>query len=125
MLEKSQLNRPSPGRVLRPIERELIESMLTTWEHVTLDAKLSSSLVEDMQDGGMGSVRFLIPSKSSRHLGKAVATAEYIDEDGVPVSITINVDQDGELYEMDFWKVDFSPLRRYPKISEITTETNE
>ena len=124
MLEESQLNRPSRGRPLRPIERDLIERMLT-WENAEVDAKLSSSLVEDLQDGGMGSVLFLTPGKSSRHLGKAVARAEYIDEDGVPVSIVINVDQDGELYEVDFWKVDFSPLRRYPKISEIRSETHE
>jgi len=87
--------------------------------------KLSSSLVEDMQDGGMGSIRFLTPSKSSRQLGKAVAKGEYIDEDGIPVSIVVNVDQDGELYEVDFWKVDFSPLRRYPKVSEIKSEICE
>jgi hypothetical protein len=120
MLEESQSNRPSQGRSLRPIECALIEKMLAA-----KSATLSSTLVEDMQDGGMGSIRFLSPSKSSRQLGKAVARAEYMDEDGIPVSIVVNVDQDGELYEVDFWKVDFSPLRRYPKVSEIKSQICE
>ena len=79
----------------------------------------TSVLVEDMQDGGMGSVRFLATGAAQRHLGRAVAQAEYVDEDGVPVNITINVDRDGQLYEIDFWKVDFSPLKRYPRASDL------
>jgi hypothetical protein len=72
-----------------------------------------------MQDGGMGSIRFVPPGTPTRRFGDAIAEAEYIDEDGVLVSIALNVDRDGELYEVDFWKVDFSPLQRYPRASEI------
>jgi hypothetical protein len=121
MLEELPLIKASRGRPLRRIERELIERMLAG-KNGNSNTELSSALVEDMQDGGMGSILFLTPGKLARHFGQAVAKAEYIDEDGVPVSIVINVDQDGELYEVDFWKVDFSPLRRYPKISEIKNE---
>ncbi len=87
-----------------------------------LEDNLSAVLVEDMQDGGMGSIRFLTPCHSARHFGRTIAQAEYIDEDGVLASIVINVDQENELYEVDFWKVDFSPLKRYPRASDIKME---
>lgn len=119
MLEESQSNKPPRGRLLRPIERELIEKMLAAKEvKPGIEAELSSVLVEDIQDGGMGSIRFLPPCHSARHFGKAIAQAEYIDEDGVLVSIVINVDEEDVLYEVDFWKVDFSQLKRYPRTSE-------
>ena len=120
MLEESQSNSPVQGRPLRPLERELVERMLTGRDvKPGIEAKLSSALVEDMQDGGMGSIRFLSSSHSVRHVGKAIAQAEYIDDDSVLVRIVINVDQENELYEVDFWKVDFSPLKRYPRVSNI------
>ena len=28
-------------------------------------------------------------------------------------------DEYGELFELDFWKVDFSPLRRYPQPQDL------
>lgn len=85
-----------------------------------MELPMQYALVEDMQDGGMGSIRFVASGEPERRFGDAVAEAEYIDEDGVLVSITINVDQNKNLYEVDFWKVDFSPLRRYPNPSEVT-----
>ncbi|HSB16561.1 MAG TPA: hypothetical protein VLE22_19065, partial [Bryobacteraceae bacterium] len=63
-------------------------------------AELSSVLVEDMKDGGMGSIRFLTPGHAARHFGKAIAQAEYVDDDGVLVSIVVNIDQENELYEV-------------------------
>ena len=63
--------------------------------------------VEDMLDGGMGSLRF--SSDEPRRLGAVVAEADYVDMDGVPVSIVINVDQNGQLFELDIWKVNFLP----------------
>ena len=122
-MEESRLNKPQRGRKLRAVERELVDKMMAGKDvKPGTEATLSSVLVEDMSDGGMGSIRFLKSNESESHLGKAVAKAEYTDEDGVLVSIVINVDQDGDLYEVDFWKVDFSPLKRYPRASDITIE---
>jgi hypothetical protein len=71
-----------------------------------------------MGDGGMGSIRFF-SSEIGRRMGVAVAEAEYTDDDGVLVSIVLNTDFNGRLFEVDFWKVDFSPLRRYPSPSDL------
>ena len=60
-----------------------------------------------MIDGGIGSIRF-VGSGPERHLGEVIAEAEYTDDDGVVVSIALNTDTNGRLYEVDFWKVDFS-----------------
>ena len=67
----------------------------------------------------MGSIRFVQPEAGT--FGKALAEAQYVDSDGVPVSIALNTDSSGHLFELDFWKVDFSPLRRYPKPSDLVS----
>ena len=65
----------------------------------------------------MGSIRFVQPEP--RSFGKALVEAQYVDSDGVLVSIAVNADNSGDLFEVDFWKVDFSPLKRYPKPSDL------
>jgi hypothetical protein len=78
---------------------------------------LMGSRVADMHDGGMGSIRFVQPEPQP--FGKELAEAQYVDSDGVLVSIALNTDIMGRLFELDFWKVDFSPLRRYPEPSDL------
>jgi hypothetical protein len=87
-----------------------------------IEVPLQSALVEDMDDGGMGSIRFLPSADQVSRTAHAIAQGEYIDEDGVLVSIAINADQNGRLFEVDFWKVDFSPLKRYPSASDIKVD---
>lgn len=118
MSDESPLNGKCNSRALRQEERALIEAML---EHSGILTSYVESLddahVFDMQDGGMGSISF--DPSFSRLYGRTIAEAQYTDIDGVLVSITINADKDGNLYELDSWKVDFSPLKRYPKPSEL------
>jgi len=68
--------------------------------------------VEPMEDGGMGSLYFPHAAKcrEQRRLGKRIAQTEFTDDDGILVSVTLNVDQDGDLFELDVWKTDFSPV---------------
>jgi hypothetical protein len=105
------------GRRLREDELSLISAMLNGTRHPELLSTLKVCAVEDMQDGGMGSIRFC--GSEGRRLGAAIAEAEYTDADGVLVSIVLNTDTNGALYEVDFWKVDFSPLCQYPSISAL------
>ena len=121
MHQGSQLEIPSPSRQLREEERELIRFLLSkTQAVVSLDDALGASPVVDMKDGGMGSIRFV--GSEPRIMGKVIAEAEYVDSDGVLVSISINSDNDDCLFEVDFWKVDFSSLKRYPKYSELVVK---
>lgn len=77
--------------------------------------KLRSVQVQPMLDGGMGSLRFY-----SRNLGrrraKRIAADEFKDSDGVPVSVEITIDQYGNLFELDSFKADFSPLHAWPAV---------
>jgi Domain of unknown function (DUF6984) len=71
--------------------------------------------VENMTDGGMGSLRLFLPGGSEeRRFAQDVATYEFNDADGVSVSAALYVDQDRQPFELDIWKTDSSPLIRIP-----------
>src|SRR5260370_30953166 len=121
MLKASQFSNSLPTRPLREEERELIRSLLSgVSAKAELEDTLPASHVTEMQDGGMGSIRFVQPE--SRSFGKALVEAQHVDSDGVLVNIAVNTDNNGDLFEVDFWKVDFSPLRRYPKPSDLAVK---
>jgi hypothetical protein len=112
----------SPIRPLRLEEHELICYLLSRVPSGDIVMHgLSGCLVIDLEDGGMGSIRFICPLPQS--MGKELIEAKYFDSDGVLVSITLNLDKEGNLYEVDFWKVDFSPLLRYPNPSDLLVST--
>lgn len=108
----------------RPLRQEERDVVLTLLKHSPSFALLSSMLdtiaVTDMNDGKMGSIKFLHRDDRDHCLGFELAKATYTDEDGILVSIALNLDQYGELFELDFWKVDFSSLIRYPRIDDLT-----
>jgi hypothetical protein len=81
---------------------------------------LDSFIVSNMKDGGMGSMRFESPKKN-RRLGGTVAEGQFLDADGVLVVASLNIDQDGNLFELDIWRTDFDSLKRWPQALEITT----
>jgi len=73
-------------------------------------------VVKPMDDGAMGSLQ-LIPidsSQAARAFGKQVSEYQFKDEDGVDVIVSLNVDKESVLLELDIWKTDYSPLINYP-----------
>ena len=76
-------------------------------------ALLPTAEVEELADGGMGSLRF-VSSKPHRRLGEVVAELWYRDADEVPVLASLYLDTEGDLYELDNWKADSTPLQRIP-----------
>ena len=76
----------------------------------------SETKCSDMDDGGMGSIRFLpIGDKDDdRAFGGEISSCHFTDADGVIVSVALYVDASGLPFELDVWKVDFSPLLRLP-----------
>ena len=108
-------------RFLRQEERAVVLALLKhSPSFGLLSRTLDTAVVADMNDGGMGSIKFIHPDDRDRRFGFEVAKATYTDEDGVLVSIALNLDQRGDLFELDFWKVDFSSLGRYPRAEELT-----
>lgn len=70
--------------------------------------------VQDMPDGEMGSLYFASDTKTSegRKFGRRVAELQFDDADGVAILASLNVDTDGELYELDIWRTDFKRVIR-------------
>jgi len=119
---------PENDNVLRTLRTEeillLLEFVKCSPAKDRLIKRLESVPVTDMNDGGMGSIRFQYPDSSKRCFGFELATAKYRDRDGVPVSIAFNLDQYGEPFELDFWKADFSPLLAYPNVEDVKISPN-
>jgi hypothetical protein len=104
-------------RKLSQSEKKLLELLISRAAELKLSPNWEDDLlVQAMDDGGMGSL-LLLPNgivDKKRLFGGAVSKYEFIDAVGVDVLVTLNLDQDGELFEIDSWKVDFSPLIRIP-----------
>jgi hypothetical protein len=68
----------------------------------------------------MGSLKFYNGlQRSALAYGRQVAEAAFQDTDGIPVSLTLSVDKGGELFELDVFKADGSPLIHYPDPAEL------
>ena len=72
--------------------------------------------VESMEDGGMGSLLFRKGASITRF---AIAECHFTDQDGVLVSVVLNATEERAPVELDIWKVDFSPIEKWPTKSEI------
>ncbi|GAA3318113.1 DUF6984 family protein [Arthrobacter ramosus] len=102
----------------RPLEdgEVLILSVLlnraTEWNRGSVD--LRALKVSDMDDGGMGSLRFASGKRHPRY-GRTIAEGWFKDTDGMPVALALYVDREEDLFELDSWKVDFSSRLRLPQ----------
>jgi hypothetical protein len=102
-------------RSLKKIEFELISKL--TKGKIRIPNK-----VVDMNDGNMGSISFDLEKKNRRY--RQIAAGEFYDSDGVLVDFELTIDKNKQLFEFDFWKVDFSPLKEYPTIEKIRLKNN-
>jgi hypothetical protein len=104
----------------RPTEKEqLFIEFMVEKAQIELSPKWKDSLyVQPMSDGGMGSL-LLIPDNvttgSKRLFGKQISEYQFTDKDGVEVITSLNVDQEGILFELDVWKTDYSCLLDFPE----------
>jgi hypothetical protein len=78
--------------------------------------------VETMNDGGMGSLRLFPPGTrgKARLFGRRVSSWEFDDLDGVRVLVSLVVDADERLYELELWKSDFGRLLQLPEFDGAT-----
>lgn len=100
-------------------DKDIVEVVSALAEATSLKIDLdmfANSFIEDMNDGSMGSFRVIGNSKS---MGRPAAECMYEDEDGQSVLISLYLDDEFNVKEVDFWKYDFSPLIRMPALSDI------
>jgi hypothetical protein len=93
-------------------ERQVLEQLI---QQARFDRAidLDSLQVQEMPDGGMGSLYLVHPTKdrSFRKLGQRVSEMQFADHDGIRVIASLNVDKEGDLFELDIWKTNFQPLK--------------
>ncbi|RYX87687.1 hypothetical protein EON73_00855 [bacterium] len=100
-------------RNLKKEEFDLIVAILKGEDNADeLIKELPYLIVEEMNDGGMGSLKFV--SSTEKGFGKEIGEITLSDLDGVPVSFALNLDREGKLYELDVFKADFSKLKKFP-----------
>lgn len=105
-------------RKMTPREIGLVEALLADHpDHALSREQLRALDVEEMNDGGMGSLRFL--SSRPTHMAQQLSEVTFHDTDGVWVSATLNLDPEGLLFELDIFKGDFSPLIEIPDRSVL------
>jgi hypothetical protein len=100
-------------RKLNKTEKKLILNMPIASTHDSaIKNRVDGLLLEEMSDGQMGSLYFLSNNKKEdRYLGTTISEIETMDSDEVPVLISLSCDNFGDVYELDIWKVDFSPVK--------------
>jgi hypothetical protein len=99
------------ARPLRADERALVSYL---WSFEASEREVPPEmLVTEMDDGGMGSLSF-VSARPNRSLGKNLGVCSFPDTDGVLVEAALLLDREGDLFQLDLWKVNFAPLIRIP-----------
>ncbi|HPG32370.1 MAG: hypothetical protein H6541_11425 [Lentimicrobiaceae bacterium] len=103
-------------RSIRDNERDLIVFLLSQCGYTTDDFPLAENVVE-YEGGVMGSIN-LAGSDPDLYESDLIQ-AEYTDIDGIEVIITLTKDKNNNLLDLDFWKINFSKLLKYPSPEEL------
>ncbi|MCP5467923.1 MAG: hypothetical protein H7A32_01475 [Deltaproteobacteria bacterium] len=106
------------NRKATPEEEKLLEILIEKSSLPIPKNWKEELLVCPMQDGAMGSL-YLFPKGQvieGRSMGKQVSDFQFTDSDGVSVIASLNVDDDGNLFELDIWKTDFGQLLKFPDL---------
>ncbi len=106
-------------RPIRENELTLIRFLL---KHIKTDEEKFpiSETAFEYEGGKMGSIN-LVNKNQGEYKGD-IAIAQYIDSDGIIVMITLTIDQNNNLLDLDFWKTNFEKLETYPTPNDLIFE---
>jgi hypothetical protein len=98
-------------------EIRILDFLISSAEGCIISKDWSVTLmVVEINDGNMGSLR-LFPNgieAADRTFSVQASECQFTDEDDIEVIAFLNLDQFGDLYELDIWKVNFEKLIRVP-----------
>ncbi|HEX2753449.1 MAG TPA: hypothetical protein VHP34_10190 [Alphaproteobacteria bacterium] len=99
-------------RSLTEKEIHIIHMLREKSELDIASVELADLQVQEMPDGGMGSLYIVSADRKreDRFFEKCIADIELQDIDGALVIVSLNVDQYGVLFELDIWRVDYNPV---------------
>ncbi|WP_031526280.1 DUF6984 family protein [Dyadobacter crusticola] len=106
-------------RPIRQNEKDLIAFMLR-YINLNPDDYPVNEKVDEYEGGVMGSIS--LGGNVDAYAGDLIQ-AEYEDQDGTPVVITLTKDENNRLLDLDFWKTDFSKLLVYPTPDKLVFGT--
>lgn len=101
---------------LHSYEKPLLLFLL---DRAKLVIPLDGIKVTPLNDGGMGSLQFCSSHTEHRSLGKTASECTFRDKDNTEVLVFLDLDQNAQLFELDIFKVDFSPLLQWPTQQEL------
>lgn len=99
----------------RPIKDKELPLVRAVFAKIGLTVA-DSLRVDEVADGGMGSLLFRRGASITKY---GVSEVFFVDEDGVLVTAVLNTTAEDQPVELDVWKVNFAPLKRWPTESEI------
>jgi hypothetical protein len=98
-------------RTIREEEKKIIEFLIRIKGFDLEDYPISEN-VHEYEGGVMGSIS--MQESDGSNYSHDLIQANYLDTDSIPVVITLTIDKEGKLLDLDFWKEDFSKLLQYP-----------
>ncbi len=107
----------SNKRPLRKLELLLLGQLIKNATIIIPSNWKDDLLVCPMNDDGMGSLTLYpkgVNEVPKRFMGACISEIMFKDKDGIEVIASLNTDNNGNLYELDIWKTDFSPLIELP-----------
>jgi hypothetical protein len=101
------------GRKLNKEEIDLIEYLAGKANYQLGKKWYDEYKAFPMDDGGMGSILLVVDHlpKQERFFKAQIADCILHDVDDVAIIISLNIDQNDFLFELDVWKVDYSPVK--------------
>ncbi len=107
---------------LSPDMERLLRWLLDLAPHeLRCRVEISKLRASPMDDGGMGSLRLSEDNNalSQRRFGSKISEINFMDSDSIPVTIALLLDEQGNLFELDVFKSNFSPLIAVPSIPNM------
>ena len=106
-------------RLLTALEKEIILKIFEV-NQIYCKYNLNDLCVEEMNDGGMGSVEFVSNDLSkTRRYGSVLGEVKLIDADGMEAFAAIIFDQYGNIFQLDIFKGDSSPAIDFKIVEAI------
>lgn len=100
------------NRRITDMEVKVLEYLLKL-ANLSIPIGIELFTVRSLEDGGMGSFLIFENPKlieENRQFSAQISEFQYIDDDNIPVLVSLNVDSNGSLFEVDIWKADYSPV---------------
>ena len=102
-------------------EENLIDFLILK-ENLNINSNWRKDILAfSMNDGKMGSLKLCpegIYDDKIEHVCSFISEYEFKDSDGVDAVASLFLDANGNLYELDIWKVDFSELLSLPDVKK-------